>query len=382
MKRILIVGAGFTGSVIANELARAGIAVTVIDSRNHLGGNCYTYVDEDTGITVHKYGPHIFHTDNEEVWSYVNKLAEFKPFICRMKATVKNDVYSLPVNLHTINQFYGKTFSPAEARQFVDSIARVDIEEPKTFEEQALRFVGPGLYEAFFKGYPQKQWGLHPSKLPASVLKRLPVRFDYDDNYFFHKYQAIPNGGYTQIFERLLVHPNIEVKLNCGFHHDMRTSYDHVFFSGPIDGWFDFKYGQLGYRTLEFVRSVHDGDYQGCAVMSYPDLERPYTRISEHKHFTPWEKHSKTVIFEEYSRDSRLNDDRYYPIRLAEEQKMLSSYLEHARNEKNVSFVGRLGTYRYIDMDVTIKEALNASKNFLLAVGESRPVPVFFEDTK
>ena len=363
--KILIGGAGFTGAVIARELALKGYKVVVKDPRSYIAGNCYTERDETTNIMMHVHGPHIFHTDNEEVWKYVNQFAEFKNFICRIKATVNGSVYSLPINLHTINQFFNKTLSPSEAKAFIESKSDDSITDPKSFEDQALKLLGNELYRAFFYGYPLKQWGMHPRDLPASVLKRLPVRFSYDDNYFFHKYQGIPVEGYTKLIERILEHPNISVHLNESVKREDRNDYKHVFFSGPLDSWFDYQLGQLGYRTLDFKKSIHEGDYQGCAVMSYPDKGVPYTRVSEHKHFTPWEKHEKTVVFHEYSRLAERDDIPYYPIRLVNEKKMLNDYLELAEKEEKVTFVGRLGTYRYLDMDVTIAEALDTVNKFI-----------------
>lgn len=378
MKKVLIVGAGFSGAIIARELAQARIHSHVIDARPHIGGNCYTSIDQETGITVHKYGPHIFHTDNELVWDYVNRYAEFMPYICHVKATTGGRVYSLPINLLTINQFYNKTFSPTEAREFIRSIAQEDIEDPKTFEEQALKFVGPDLYEAFFKGYPLKQWGIHPSELPASVLKRLPVRFNYDDNYFNHHFQGIPQNGYTEVVERILDHEFISVTLGQRYEKRMRSEYEHVYFSGPLDSWFDYSAGRLGYRTLDFTQSVHDGDFQGCAVMSYPEEHVPFTRITEHKHFAPWQQFEKTLVFHEYSRQSGEGDEPYYPIRLVKEQAMLTTYVEMAQQETGVSFIGRLGTYRYLDMDVTIGEALEAAKQSLDCIAGGHAIPSFF----
>lgn len=378
MKNVLIVGAGFTGAVIARELAEAGVKAHVIDTRPYVGGNCFTREDAETGIMVHVHGPHIFHTDNEEVWNYVNRHAEFMPYVTRVKATTQGRVYSLPINLLTINQFFGKTFSPREAQDFIASLASKDIEEPRSFEEQALKFLGPQLYEAFFKGYPIKQWGLHPSQLPASVLKRLPVRFDYNDNYFNHRFQGIPREGYTPIFEKLLAHPNIRLELKRSYDPAMRPNYDHVFFSGPLDSWFGFTAGRLGYRTLRFEASVHEGDFQGCAVMSYPEESVPFTRITEHKHFTPWQQFPKTIVFHEYSSLGTASDDPYYPIRLAQEQAMLKDYIALAERETKVSFVGRLGTYRYLDMDVTVAEALKAARTFLGCAESGQPVPAFF----
>lgn len=375
-----IVGAGFTGAVLAQELAKAGHKIEVFESRNHIAGNCFSKRDEKTGVMLHQYGPHIFHTDNEAVWNYVNQYTEFKPYINRVKTTSQERVFSLPINLHTINQYFNKTLSPAEAKAFIQSIADNTIEEPQTFEEQAMKFVGKDLYEAFFKGYTIKQWGVSPTELPASILKRLPVRFNYDDNYFNHKYQGMPKEGYTPIIEALLSHENIQVHLNASFKAEQAKEFDHVFYTGPIDGWFNYEEGRLGYRTLDFVREDHDGDYQGCAVMNYGDQDVRYTRISEHKHFAPWETHEQTVIFKEYSRECTEDDIPYYPIRLVNEKAMLNVYIEKAKAQTNVSFLGRLGTYRYLDMDVTIAEALDASQKTLKLITDKSAIPAFFVD--
>jgi UDP-galactopyranose mutase len=375
-----IVGAGFSGAVLANELANAGYEIKVFESRDHIAGNCYTEREKETGIMVHKYGPHIFHTDNEEVWDYVNRFTEFKPYVNRVKTTSQGRVFSLPINLHTINQFFNKTFTPKEAKEFIRSIANNQIQEPQTFEEQALKFIGEELYEAFFRGYTLKQWGKSPAELPASILKRLPVRFNYDDNYFTHKYQGIPKEGYTPIVEALLDHRNITVYLKTPFNSNLAKDFDHIIYTGPIDAWFDYSEGRLGYRTLDFIREEHQGDYQGCAVMNYGDQEVPYTRITEHKYFAPWEHHSQTVIFKEYSRECGENDIPYYPIRLLNEKTLLRIYIEKAKKEEKVSFLGRLGTYRYLDMDVTIAEALAASKEILERIKENQNIPPFFVD--
>lgn len=373
MKKIAIVGAGFSGAVIARELAQKDHIVTVFESRGQVGGNSYSYVDKDTGITVHKYGPHIFHTDNQRAWEYITHFCTMMPYINRVKSTVGGKVYSLPINLHTINQFFDKAMSPNEAKSFVATLSDLTIDEPANFEEQALKLLGSGLYEAFFKGYTIKQWGVDPKSLPASILKRLPVRFNYDDNYFAHKYQGMPKDGYTDIVSGMLNHTNISVKLNTFFSKDMIDEFEHVFYSGPIDAFFDYELGRLGYRTLDFVMEKADGDFQGCAVMNYGDENVLYTRISEHKHFTPWEKHEQTLYFKEYSRLCTQNDIPYYPIRQTQEQEMLRQYISKANNETKVTFVGRLGTYRYLDMDVTIKEALEVADLFL----EKQTAPAF-----
>ncbi|MDL2202010.1 UDP-galactopyranose mutase [Brucella intermedia] len=376
-KNILIVGAGFTGAVMARELAEEGYQVTVFEQRNHVAGNCHTERDSETGIMVHVHGPHIFHTDNEEVWSYVNRYADFSPYICQVKATTKNRVFSLPINLLTINQFFDRTFTPSEARQFIESLSE-PIDDVKSFEDQALRYLGRELYEAFFHGYPIKQWGIDPSELPASILKRLPVRFDYNDNYFNHKHQGIPKSGYTELVARILNHSNIDVHLNRPFSQADASGYEHVFYTGPLDAWFNYKAGRLGYRTLRFEASRHEGDFQGCAVMSYPEEHVPYTRITEHKHFTPWERFDRTIVFHEYSSYCGPSDTPYYPIRLVKEKSILSDYVELANREENVSFMGRLATYRYLDMDVTIGEALRAAREFIALDQHGKSVPVFF----
>ncbi|WP_341210897.1 UDP-galactopyranose mutase [Sphingomonas paucimobilis] len=371
-ERLMMVGAGLSGAVLARELAQAGHDVTVVDSRPHVAGNCHTARDAQTGVMVHTYGPHIFHTDDDGVWDYVQRFARFMPYQNRVKTTVAGRVYTLPVNLHTINQFFGTALRPEEARAFV-AARTADIPDPQTFEEQALAFVGPDLYAAFFKGYTEKQWGTSPANLPASILKRLPLRFNYDDNYFFHRHQGMPRDGYTALVENILDHPGITVKLETVFNPNDAGQWDHVFWSGPLDGFFDDRLGRLGYRTLDFETFRHDGDWQGCAVMNHPDADVPFTRITEHKHFSPWESHEKSVLYRETPRACGPDDIPYYPIRLVDEKAMLADYVALADDTPNVTFVGRLGTYRYLDMDVTIREALDLSQAFLAARATGTP---------
>ena len=380
MKRIAIVGAGFSGAIIARELACAGYSIDVYDERAHVAGNCHTARDSETDVMMHVYGPHIFHTSNEVVWNYIRQFDEFMPFVNRVKAITNGRVFSLPINLMTINQFFGKTFDPRQAEAFIAGLGDASITEPKTFEDQALRFVGRDLYEAFFKGYTTKQWGMHPSALPASILKRLPVRFNYDDNYYASKYQGMPKHGYTHIVAKILEHENIRVELGKRFERAMASGYHHVFYSGPVDAWFDFSEGRLGYRTLDFATERHDGDYQGNPVINYCDESVPWTRISEHKHFSPWESHEKTVIYKEHSRLSEPADTPYYPIRLANDKSQLERYIGLARGQQGVTFVGRLGTYRYLDMHVTIAEALDASAHFLRVDANGEAAPAFMID--
>jgi UDP-galactopyranose mutase len=380
MKSIAVVGSGFSGAVIARELAEAGFKVTVFDERDHVAGNCHTERDPKTGILVHVYGPHIFHTSDEYVWKYMQNFDEMVPFINRVKTQYNKQVYPLPINLMTINSFFKKNLNPTQAIEFMNDISSKDISVPRNFEEQALKYVGHEMYEAFFKGYTEKQWGVNPKELPASILKRLPIRFNYDDNYYSSKYQGIPRNGYTYIINKILNHKNIHLNLCSKFLRSQRHIYDHVFYSGPIDGWFEFKLGSLRYRTLDFVKERHFGDYQGTAVMNYGDREIPYTRISEHKHFAPWEEHSDTIIYKEYSRSCEITDIPYYPVRLLEDKALLQKYVALVQNEANVTFVGRLGTYRYLDMHVTIREAIDAAQKFLQVSKQGSKMPQFCVD--
>jgi len=378
---ICIVGAGFSGAVVARELAEKGHSVLVVDEREHIGGNCHTERDDESGVMLHVYGPHIFHTDNERVWEYINRFGKMKPYVNRVKAITGERVYSLPINLHTINQFFGKMFRPAEAEAFLKDQARSDIEDPQNFEEQGRSLLGDALYEAFFNGYTKKQWGVEPSELPASILKRLPVRFNYDDNYFKHKYQGMPADGYTSIIQKILDAPGIELKLGVRYEDVVEDgAFDHIFYSGPLDRYFGYKLGRLGYRTLDFEKFYADGDYQGNAVINYCEESVPFTRITEHKHFAPWEAadHEKTVCYREFSRACEEDDIPYYPIRLTNEKAMLQNYVDMAKQETGVTFMGRLGTYRYLDMDVTIAEALETADKFLEAVDQGQAIPSFF----
>lgn len=379
MKRIAIAGAGLTGAVLARELAEAGYAVDVFESRGHVAGNCHTRRDAETGVMVHVFGPHIFHTDDERVWAYVQRFAAFEPYVNRVKADVGGRVFTLPINLLTINQFFGRAFSPAEARTFLETLADRAIGEPRNFEEQALKLVGAQLYEAFFRGYTLKQWGIDPRELPASILRRLPVRFNYDDNYYSHRHQGMPRDGYTVMVERMLDHPAISVSVARPLDPAAAVrSFDHVFWSGPIDAFFDYALGPLPYRTLDFEEIRGQGDLQGCAVMNYCSADVPYTRIAEHQHFSPWERHAGSICFREYSRAWQRGDTPFYPVRLVREEALLQRYVALAEQTPKVSFVGRLGTYRYLDMDVSIGEALRAAERFIAADRAMERLPAFF----
>jgi UDP-galactopyranose mutase len=374
---ILIVGAGFTGAVLARELVeKGGLSCVVIDSRDHVAGNCHT-ARGDTGVLEHVYGPHIFNTNFTDVVSYLSHWSEWVPHVNRVKAVNHRGVFSLPINLHTINQFFGKTFSPAEAQAFVATLGDRTIGEPANFEEQALKFVGRELYETFLRGYTIKQWGTDPRELPASILRRLPVRFDYNDNYYKTSYQAMPRDGYTPIVERLLDHPNISVKLGTEFEPPASSEFAHVFYSGAIDAYFGHRFGRLGYRTIFFEKYEGEGNVLGNAVINYTDETHPFTRQHEHKHFSPWETHERSIVFREFSKATETGDIPFYPMRLAADKSLYDQYASLAGDLGNVTFVGRLGTYRYLDMDQVIGEALDTSAAWLTAFKQGSALPVF-----
>jgi UDP-galactopyranose mutase len=380
MAHIGVAGAGFSGAVVARELAEAGHRVSVHEPRPHVAGNCHTERDPETDVMVHVYGPHIFHTQHEHVWDYVNRFGEMRPYRHRVMATVDERVYSMPVNLLTINQFFGTSMGPAEAAAFVEERAERGEGAPSSFEEQGLAFVGRDLYEAFFAGYTRKQWGTDPSELPASILQRLPLRFNYDDSYFNHPFQGIPAEGYTPIVEAILDHPSITVHLGTSLSRSDLATFDHVVWTGPIDAFFAHEHGRLAYRTLDFERESHVGDVQGCAVMNYCDADVPFTRITEHKHFAPWETHEGSVTYREFSRSCDPDDIPYYPVRLVRDKEQLHDYVAMAREVAGVTFVGRLGTYRYLDMDVTIKEALDAAAVIVDGLASGSAIPSFVVD--
>lgn len=377
--RFLIVGSGFSGAVLANRLIESmECTIDIWDERSHAGGNCHTERDGQTGIMVHQYGPHIFNTDKKDIWDYVNKFGTFKPYVHRVKAMSKGSVYSLPINLSTLNQFFNRPFTPEEARQQLESLADLTITNPANFEEQALRFIGRELYEAFFYGYTKKQWGCEPTELPASILKRIPVRFSYDDNYHNNFYTGIPVDGYTSVIQKMTEHPGISISLNKKFTAGTDTGgYTHIFYTGPLDAYFGYNFGRLGYRTVSFEKHYANGDYQGLSQMNYCDEDVPFTRIVEHKHFTPWEQHEQTIYIKEFSRETTASDIPYYPKRLAEDKAMLRLYRDAAEQLSRVSFLGRLATYRYMDMHHVIGEAMDFAEKFVQAFSRSNKLPVF-----
>lgn len=377
--KFLIIGAGLSGTVLANRLSNElDCTIDIWDERDHIAGNCHTQRDEKTGIMVHEYGPHIFNTDKKEIWDFVNSFMEFKPYVHRVKAMSNGKVYSLPVNLHTINQFFNKTLTPEEAKEFLETQADKSIEDPQNFEEQAMRFIGKDLYKAFFYGYTKKQWGCEPTELPASILKRIPVRFNYDDNYHNNIYTGIPVEGYTGLIEKFIDNEKIMVTLNRKFSSsDDTSSYDHVFYTGPIDAWFNYRYGRLGYRTVTFETIYGKGDMQGVTQMNYCDADVEHTRITEHKHFTYWEKHDDTICFKEFSKETTEEDIPYYPKRLQQDKTRLMQYRNDAEQLEKTSFLGRLATYRYMDMHHVIGEALDYAKVFIAALQSGTKAPVF-----
>ncbi len=365
MKRVLIVGAGLSGSVIARKLAEAGISSTVIDRREQIAGMCYSSRDEETGVDVHRFGPHIFHTSNERVWEFVQRFDDWFSYINKIKAKNAKGVFSMPINLGTINQLFCTTLSPSEARAFIESKQDKSITDAKNAEEQLLRFVGKEVYETFFRDYSTKQWGVSPKELSADIIKRIPIRFTYDDNYYFDKYQGFPMSGYTQLVANMLDHKLIEVKLNTPFKHCMSAQFDHTFFSGPLDEYFNYKHGDLSYRTVDFVYERGEGDIQGCGCMNYTDMSQSYTRTHEHKYFSPWEEHEKSVLLYEYSREASRDDDRFYPKRMPIDMERLPLYMDMAEAEQGVSFIGRLGCYRYLDMHHVIGISLDYADAFV-----------------
>ncbi len=356
-QNILIVGAGLSAAVLARQLAEAGTRCHVIEKDAFIGGMCYSKRDEETGVDVHEYGPHIFNTSNEDLWSYVQKFDTFYPWVNRVKASNERGVFSFPINLHTINQLFNQRLTPADAQSFIEQQRDTSITEPKNAEEKILSMVGRELYETFFKGYTMKQWGMSPADMPADILNRIPVRFNYDDNYYFSRYQGFPMSGYTQWISNIFDHELITVQLSTRLEKSMMDQYDHIFYSGPLDEYFDYAEGDLSYRTVTFKKIRGEGDMQGNAVINYSDLSVPYTRSHEHRYFSPWEQHEKSILVQEYSHESTREDHKFYPKRTPDDMIIFEKYLARAKEEfstRNVSFIGRLATYRYLDMQQCI----------------------------
>lgn len=355
----LVVGAGFFGAVFAQRMREAGRRVMVIDRRGHIGGNCYSREHEDTGILVHQYGTHIFHTTDRRVWDYIRRFAEFNGYRHRVLTTHRGRVYSMPINLGTINAFFGVNLRPHEAEAFL-AARRPAISHPANLEEQAISLVGPELYEAFIKGYTVKQWGRDPRRLPASIITRLPVRTSFNDAYFDDPYQGIPVGGYTPIFEKLL--EGVPVELGVDFFADRERwtrAARRIVYTGPIDRYFDYSLGRLNWRSVRFeVERRPESDHQGTSVMNYADADVPYTRVHEPKHLhpeRPWNPR-ETVIQQEYPQVN--NDEPYYPVNFDDDRDLYERYAALAGQERHVIFGGRLARYKYYDMHQVIAAAL------------------------
>lgn len=353
----LIVGSGFFGSICARELTDSGKKVCVIENRNHIGGNCYT--SNRDGINVHDYGPHIFHTSNEEVWKWINQYVRFNDFTLRPVANYKGEIYSLPFNMWTFSKLWNITH-PYEAKEIIEEQSS-HIEEPQNLEEQAIKLVGRDVYEKLIKGYTEKQWRKDATELPKEIIKRLPVRFTYDNNYFNDKYQGIPIGGYTQIFDQLL--DGIDVILETDFFGSDLPKHNKVIYTGPIDRYFGYKFGELEYKTTIFDhKKIDTSNYQGVVMMNYTDKETPFTRTIEHKHFEDVESDVTWVTWEFPTQYNARETEPYYPVNDEENTKKYNQYKELADKEKNVYFGGRLAEYKYYDMHKVIESALNFVK--------------------
>ncbi|PEN17055.1 UDP-galactopyranose mutase [Rothia dentocariosa] len=372
---LVVVGSGLFGLTIAEQAAtELGLKVVLLDRRSHIGGNAYSENEEQTGIEVHRYGAHLFHTSNERVWEYVNRFTGFTNYVHRVYTRHNGIVYPMPINLGTINQFFNAAYSPAEAKALIaEQAGELAGTDPQNLNDKGISLIGRPLYEAFIKHYTAKQWQTPPEELPASIISRLPVRYTYDNRYFNDKYEGLPVDGYAAWLERMAAHPNIEVRLNTDFFSD-----DHeysrekvlgqipVVYTGPVDRYFDYAEGDLSWRTIDLEEEVLPiEDFQGCSVMNYPDADVPFTRIHEFRHFHPERDYTKdaTVIMREYSRFANKGDEPYYPVNTSVDREKLLKYRDLAKGEQDVLFGGRLGTYKYLDMHMAIGAALSMFDN-------------------
>ena len=376
---LLVVGSGFFGLTIAERAANAGKKVVVIDRRSHIGGNAYSEAEPETGIEVHRYGAHLFHTSNERVWEYVNRFTSFTNYEHKVYSNFKGEIYPLPINLGTINQFFRSAYGPEEARALIaEQAGEYDTKTAQNLEEKGISLIGRPLYEAFIRDYTSKQWQTPLTELPAEVISRLPVRYNYDNRYFSDKYEGLPVDGYTAWLEKMADHPNIEVRLDTDFFDESQPLNKRdvvgkvpVVYTGPVDRYFDYAEGELSWRTLDFEEEVVEvGDYQGTSVMNYAGGEVPYTRIHEFRHFHPERDYptDKTVIMREFSRFATRDDEPYYPVNTPEDRERLLKYRELSDVEPQVLFGGRLGTYQYLDMHMAIGSALSMFDNKLAEV--------------
>lgn len=366
---VIVVGSGFFGLTVANQVAKElDTNVLIIEKRNHPGGNSWSETDPITGIEFHSYGSHLFHTNNPKVWNFVNQFSEFTSYRHRVLAKHKNDFFNIPINLQTISQFFGKSFNPTQARQYFGELAKESEPPPSNFAEAAISTIGLPLYEAFFEGYTRKQWQIDPKLLPVETFKRIPVRFTYNPDYFDDVYQGLPKNGYSELIKNMLVHPKIDLLLNTDyFDLDSRKLQNKVIvYTGPIDRYYNFEFGALGWRTLDFEREVMSiSDYQGNSVVNYPDLNVSFTRIHEFRHLHPERKYDpdRTLIVREFSRFAGKRDEPYYPINTAEDRSKLKLYREKINRERKVIFGGRLGSYQYLDMHMAIASAFTTFEN-------------------
>lgn len=372
---LVVVGSGLFGLTIAEQAAsELGLKVVILDRRSHIGGNAYSEKEERTGIEVHRYGAHLFHTSNERVWEYVNRFTKFTDYVHRVYTRHNDEVFPMPINLGTINQFFRAAYAPAEARALIQEQAgELAGTDPQNLNDKGIQLIGRPLYEAFIKHYTGKQWQTDPKDLPASIISRLPVRYTYDNRYFNDTHEGLPVDGYTAWLERMASHPNIEVRLDTDFFDE-----DHEFsrskvlgqvpvvYTGPVDRYFDYAEGDLSWRTIDLEEEVLEmQDFQGCAVMNYPDPDVPFTRIHEFRHFHPERDYTKdaTVIMREFSRFAEKGDEPYYPINTSVDRQKLLKYRDLAAGESDVLFGGRLGTYKYLDMHMAIGSALSMFDN-------------------
>ena len=371
---LVIVGAGLFGLTVAQQaVEKHGAKVEIIDVRDHIGGNAYSYMDKETGAEIHKYGAHLFHTSNPRVWEYVNRFTEFTDYVHRVYTTHNGEVFPLPINLGTINQFFHAHYTPAEAKALIaEQAGELAGTDPANLNDKGISLIGRPLYEAFIKNYTAKQWQTDPSELPAGIIKRLPVRFNYDNRYFRDTWEGLPKDGYTAWMERMIDDPRIHVTLNTDFFDESQPLNKKalvgkvpVVYTGPVDRYFDYELGDLKWRTVDFKEVRYDeGDHFGCPVMNFADSDVPYTRAIEFKNFNPERKDSqnpdKTVVWEEYSRFATREDEPYYPVNTAEDKALYEQYAAKAAQEPKVVFGGRLGTYKYYDMHNVIDTALTA----------------------
>ncbi|WP_430645964.1 UDP-galactopyranose mutase [Agromyces sp. GXS1127] len=374
---LLVVGSGFFGLTVAERLAEElGLRVQVIDRRAHIGGNAYSEDEPTTGIEVHRYGAHLFHTSNERVWEYANRFTAFTDYVHRVYTRHAGEVFPMPINLGTINQFFRAAHGPEEAKALIrEQAGELAGTDPQNLNDKGIQLIGRPLYEAFIKHYTAKQWQTDPKDLPAAVISRLPVRYTYDNRYFNDTHEGLPVDGYTAWLERMADHPRIEVTLGTDFFDDSHgfsrskvLGQLPVVYTGPVDRYFDFAEGELGWRTLDFEQEVLPiGDFQGTSVMNYPDEDVPFTRIHEFRHFHPERDYptDKTVIMREFSRFAESGDEPYYPVNTATDRERLLAYRDLARGERDVLFGGRLGTYKYLDMHMAIGAALSMVDNKL-----------------